>query len=426
MKLTGTLRWTLLLTLAALGAACSGGNDDDDDDDSDCGGTVHCIAPGPDAFDQAQLAMIEARPGDVIQFEAGIFEFSQALSLDVDRVTVRGRGMEETVLDFASQASGAEGILAQADGLVFEDMKLLEPAGDGIKVSGAEEVTFRRIWVEWADIGNVENGAYGLYPVQSNNVLIEDCVIIGASDAGIYAGQSTNVLARRNRAEYNVIGLEFENCAGAEAHDNEFYNNTCGLAVIAEPNLPRQDNRTHRIHNNIMHNNNTPNFRGTGATISLIPGGTGMLIMAVDDVEVFGNDFKDNEATHIGVMSFEIATLLGGFEITDPNYDAYAEGVYIHDNTYSGGGNDPEGATGIAISSLIGTPVPHIITDGIEDADKMVDGVLPEAMRLCIQEDESVTYGDLGGPDFSAPLYDKSAVDCAHDPVPAVSLPQDR
>ena len=44
----------------------------------------------------------------------------------------------------------------------------------------------------------------GLYPVRTRNVLIEDSVAIGASDAGIYVGQSRDVVVRNNRAEYNV------------------------------------------------------------------------------------------------------------------------------------------------------------------------------------------------------------------------------
>ena len=39
-----------------------------------------------------------------------------------------------------------------------------------------------------------------LYPVQCKNVLIDGCVAIGASDAGIYVGQSQYVIVRNSKA----------------------------------------------------------------------------------------------------------------------------------------------------------------------------------------------------------------------------------
>jgi parallel beta-helix repeat protein len=65
--------------------------------------------------------------------------------------------------------------------------------------------------VEWTNGPDENNGAYGLYPVQSSNVLIEESVVIGASDAGIYVGQSNNIIVRNSRVEFNVAGIEIEN-----------------------------------------------------------------------------------------------------------------------------------------------------------------------------------------------------------------------
>lgn len=51
--------------------------------------------------------------------------------------------------------------------------------------------TFRDIKAYWADGSVTANGAYALYPALSNNVLIEHCEVVGASDAGVYLGQSS-------------------------------------------------------------------------------------------------------------------------------------------------------------------------------------------------------------------------------------------
>ena len=50
------------------------------------------IRPGADAEQQLQTALIEARPGDTVQLGRGRFELTAGLSLDVDRVTIRGDG----------------------------------------------------------------------------------------------------------------------------------------------------------------------------------------------------------------------------------------------------------------------------------------------------------------------------------------------
>ena len=152
--------------------------------------------------------MIQAQPGDVITFGPGTYDFTRTLSLDVAGVTIRGAGMERTVLRFANQTtgSGGEGVLITKGGFTIEDLAIEDPRGDALKVSGADGVTIRRVRVEWTRGPSSENGAYGLYPVESRNVLIENCVAIGASDAGIYVGQCEHVIVRHNVASQNVAG----------------------------------------------------------------------------------------------------------------------------------------------------------------------------------------------------------------------------
>ena len=55
------------------------------------------------------------------------------------------------------------------------------------------------------------NGAYGIYPVESKDVLIDSVLVRGASDAGIYVGQSRNIIVRHSTAVENVAGIEIEN-----------------------------------------------------------------------------------------------------------------------------------------------------------------------------------------------------------------------
>jgi hypothetical protein len=54
-------------------------------------GTIR-VAAGPDAQERLQAALIEAKPGDMVDMDAGRFDLTDGLSLDVNGVTIRGAG----------------------------------------------------------------------------------------------------------------------------------------------------------------------------------------------------------------------------------------------------------------------------------------------------------------------------------------------
>src|SRR3546814_2509377 len=122
--------------------------------------------------------------------------------------------MDKTVRSFKGQRSGAEGLIVNADDFTLESLAIEDSKGDGVKVNEGENILIPGVRVEWTNGPDTDNGAYGLYPVQPRYVLFEDSVVIGASDAGIYVGESPGVVVRRNRAEKNVDGLEIEHCLG--------------------------------------------------------------------------------------------------------------------------------------------------------------------------------------------------------------------
>ncbi len=169
------------------------------------------IRPGAEAEQQLQTALIEARPGDTVRLARGRFELSGGLSLDVDRVTIRGDGHERSILSFNNQRRGAEGLLVTSDGVTLRDFAVENARGDAIKARDCNGIHIRGVRVEWTRGPNADNGAYGLYPVNCDNVLIERSIARGASDAGIYVGQSRNIIVRENLAEFNVAGIEIEN-----------------------------------------------------------------------------------------------------------------------------------------------------------------------------------------------------------------------
>lgn len=190
--------------------------------------TILKIGVGNDAQHRLQSALILAAPGDVIELEEGIYHFDTELNVTCSNLTLRGVGPGKTILSFKHQSAGASGILGTGNGFTIEDLAVEDTSGNAIKILGARDVTLRRVRTEWTAGPQSTNGAYGLYPVECSNVLIEDCVAIGASDAGIYVGQSQDIIVRGCRAERNVAGIEIENSLRADVYDNIATDNTGG------------------------------------------------------------------------------------------------------------------------------------------------------------------------------------------------------
>jgi parallel beta-helix repeat protein len=359
---------------------------------AEAGPKVTVIEAGDNLQERAQTALLTAAPGDVIEFGDGTFELTGTLSLDVDDVTIRGRGVDQTILDFGAQeaGTGGEGLQVTSNGFTIEALTVQNTKGDGIKVEGADKVTFRNIFVNWVGQPRTENGAYGIYPVQCSNVLVEGSQVRGSSDAGIYVGQSKNIIVRNNKVWENVAGIEIENSFGADVYDNEAINNTGGILVFSLPEMPIKNGRDARVFRNKIHGNNHPNFGREGAIIATLPPGTGLQIMANENVEVFQNDIKDNDSYNVAVLSY----LITGREYNDPEYDPYAEGISIHDNTFVGGGQHPTGRAAER-AALIGGTYPDIVYDGFTDPAKMVDGKVKPELGIYVANNGDADFINL-------------------------------
>ena len=199
------------------------------------------IAPGPDAQKQAQTALINAKPGEVIEFGEGKFELTSTLSCDVSDITIRGQGSGQ---DHARlrPARPRHWRRRPVDHAARRMCTITDLAVDGRQGRRHQSQRLRRADFPqgYASAGPAAprtNGAYGLYPVLCKNVLIEDCYVSDASDAGIYVGQSEKIIVRRNKAEKNVAGIEIENSIDADVYENVATGNTGGILVFSLPDL---------------------------------------------------------------------------------------------------------------------------------------------------------------------------------------------
>lgn len=196
--------------------------------------TISVAADTPDANEKLQEALILAQPGDVVELGAGVWKLTDGLSLDVANVTVRGAGTGEggSILDFSGQQGAGEGLLVTSDDVLLTNFAVLNTKGDGIKSKGADRIVYHKLRVEWTAGPKATNGAYGIYPVESTDVLVDSVYVRGASDAGIYVGQSKNIIVRESVATENVAGIEIENSYDADVHDNIANRNTGGILVF--------------------------------------------------------------------------------------------------------------------------------------------------------------------------------------------------
>ena len=364
-------------------------------------GTIR-VEPGADAQARLQSALIDASPGDTVEIGAGRFDLTDGLSLDIDRVTVRGAGPDATILSFKGQKGAGEGLLVTSDDVVLRGFAVEDAKGDGIKSKAAHRIVYHDLRVEWTGGPKAGNGAYGVYPVESSDVLIDKVTVKGASDAGIYVGQSKNIIVRNSLAMFNVAGIEIENSYNADVYGNVATRNTGGILVFDLPNLPQKGGHSVRIFKNRSFNNDTPNFAPPGNTVAGVPNGTGVIVMANRNVHVFDNDIADNGSTNIFIVGYRSS-------FTDTGYNPLPSDVLVSGNRHGRAGfaPGPQFVGGAQMVAAMGA-VPPIVWDGTGSNIQVKDKVPALSLGLKDPKDRETAanpaIADLsGGPEIVQP-----------------------
>ena len=393
------------------------GNGDGEEDPlpfEDCTVGLDAAGEADQDYQTIQGALLEAEEGDVICLRNGEYVFDQQLSLQISNVEIRGESRDGVRLDFSDQDGGASGIDVQdVSNFTIRSLSVLNTAGDGIVVRNGTWVTFDDVAVIWEGGPNSANGAYGLYPVQSEYVLVENSLVSGASDAGIYLGQSVYGIIRNNEVHGNVAGIEVENSTYVDVYENEVYDNTGGILIFNLPNLQRKEGEKTRVFDNQVRDNNQVNFT-SGGIVQYVPQGTGILIIGVQEVEVFDNLIEDHSSLAVGVVSYQSIPL----PYEDEEYYPFAEAIDVHSNVIINAGYAPDGLAAGATSTR---PVPAILWDGIFNPE--VDG---EAGRNCFSgnlddQEAAVSFVNLRAYDPElGETMELGENDCRRESLPAV------
>ena len=334
-----------------------------------------------------QTQFILASPGDTITIPAGHHTIRGTLSIEgKENLVIRGSGMGRSTLSFLDQTEGAQGIsITNSKNITLEDFSVQDTKGDAIKVQYTDGIVFRRVTAEWTGGPKETNGAYGLYPVQCQNVLIEYSVSIGASDAGIYVGQSKDIIVRYSEAFDNVAGIEIENSINAEVYENHTHGNTGGILVFDLPDLVQKKGGNIHVYNNLIESNNLFNFAPKGNIVGKVLPGTGIMVLACSDVHIYENKIRNNKSIGTGVVSY----FMTEEAINDSLYNPYTSDIHIYNNIYDRWPGFPD--LGYDIGQLLavkyGRNTPDIIYDGMQDPQN--------SSGLCIQNNVDVRFTNL-------------------------------
>ncbi|GAA4446617.1 hypothetical protein GCM10023091_40080 [Ravibacter arvi] len=369
--------------------------------------TTHALAQ-KEAYKEIQTRLILAGDGSTIELGEGTFRMTGSLSLEgKHNLVIKGKGKGRTVLDFSGQTSGAEGLLiTNGTNIVLEDFTIHNAKGDCIKTKDVKGITFRNIQAGWPGKPSSKNGSYALYPVLCEKVLIENCEAYGASDAGIYVGQSRYITVKNNRAYRNVAGIEIENSLDAEVFDNEATENTGGILVFDLPDLILKKGGNVKVYRNNIHHNNLRNFAPKGNIVAKVPDGTGVLILAASDVEITGNTILNNKSIGAGVISYFVTEN----PIKDTAYYPYPARIHIHNNRFAREHKRPTGKGRMGMmfrfKLKFGKDVPHVLWDGIKD-EKNGGPV------VCVHDNEENTFANMDvANNFRNVSRDTAAVNC--------------
>jgi parallel beta-helix repeat protein len=378
----------LIFTFTLISLGCSSSSNEQTYDSS----TLTRISQ--EEIDKVVEDFIMAEDGAVINIPAGFYELNTQLILDNrTNITIKGAGMEHTVLSFKNLKTGGEGVKIVGKNILIQDFTIENAPGDGIKAQHTDGITFRRINVTWTNGDKSKNGTYAIYPVQCKNVMIDECIASHSRDAGIYVGQSENIIIKNSLAFGNVAGIEIENCDNAEVFKNIARDNSGGILVFNLPGLPKADGKGTKIYDNDIIENNHENFATAmgegpnGNTVTMIPPGSGIILLASKDVEIYNNRILRNKTTGVAIASYQIT----GFPAEAPNWSPYTSGVYLHGNQYDRTKGFPDLSR--ELGQLISVYNAHgkaktqdIIYDGIWD-ESLSESIDSNPMTICIAEE---------------------------------------
>ena len=369
---------------------------------------------------------ILAEDVSTIEIPEGKFLLQKPLSVDGKKhLTIKGAGVGKSFLSFLHQSEGGEGLLVtNCNDITIEGFTIQDAKGNNLKLLNCDTITIRQMNSTWTSGSDSTNGDYAYYPVQCKNLLMEECEASYSSDAGIYVGQTINVTVRSCYAHNNVAGIEIENCINSDVYKCKAENNTGGILVFDTPGLPLHNGRNARIYDNDCIGNNGTNFGKVSSMVSIVPPGTGIIIMGTDSADFYNNRIFYNKTVGISVISFQLT----GKPYNDSSYGPYCTAINIHDNKFdSKAVSMPDMSKDFGKLIALGLKgYKDVIVDGSADPQlRNGKGQLPDDYKICIRNNGDIKFANLNfwqvkdEDDITNHVdHDLSKFDCEHAGIP--------
>jgi parallel beta-helix repeat protein len=365
---------------------------------------------------------IMVEDGGTIEIPEGKFLMKKPLSIDGKKhVTIKGAGVRKSLLSFLHQSEGGEGLLVtNCNDITIEGFTIQDSKGNNLKLINCDTIAIRKMNSTWTSGNDSTNGDYAYYPVQCKNLLMEECEASYSSDAGIYVGQTINVTVRNCYAHNNVAGIEIENCINSDVYKCKAENNTGGILVFDTPGLPLHNGRNARIYDNDCISNNGTNFGKVSSMVSIVPPGTGIIVMGTDSADFYNNRIFYNKTVGISVIGFEIT----GKPYNDSLYGPYCTAINIHDNKFDSKTiSMPDMSKDFGKLIALGLKgYKDIIVDGSADPKlRDSEGQVPPDYKICIRNNGDIKFANLNfwqvkdEDDITNHIdHDVSKFDCEH------------
>jgi parallel beta-helix repeat protein len=281
-----------------------------------------------------QAAVDAAQPGDTVIVPPG--RYHETVTIAKSSITIRGS--RRAVLDASGFPVGIRAASGPS-GPTCPPLDLHDIAIEGLRV---ENASFTGVLLRGVDGFSVtggsyvDNAEYGVFPICSAHGTIARNYAEGSDDAVLYVGNSHDVMVQGNHTTDSTVGIEIENSTRVTVRGNTAIGNTSGIVALALPGLPVPEASGLLIERNVVLGNNRPNPVAPGEdVVGLIPAGTGILGVAIDDSTIRANLVAGNDSGGITIIALP-------FPNPDPRVDPSPDNVEVRRNVAVLNGRSPD------------------------------------------------------------------------------------
>jgi Right handed beta helix region len=186
-----------------------------------------------------QSAISQARPGDTILLDAGIYPGGAVVPREKHDLTIRGVDRNRVVLDGENRRKN--GIVVRADGVSILNLSAHNFLENGLYWGAAD-----RFRASYVTVWNVRG--YGVYTEDSERGVLDHDYVSGAADAAYYVGECRPCDATLTRvtAVLSAVGYSGTNATGVVIRDSRWIGNGAGIVPNSYANeaLPPQARTT--------------------------------------------------------------------------------------------------------------------------------------------------------------------------------------